>query len=449
MTGQRKTPRLLTIMGSGETSPTMVKVHREILDHLGRGAVRAVLVDTPFGFQENKAEIAARIMAYFHQSLHTDIAVASLEEQSSASPDAAAAPFAEEQFVSLLRAANYVFSGPGSPTYALEHWRSSVLPQLLLEKLENGGAVTFASAAALTLGIATVPVYEIYKVGQRAHWVEGLGLLSRFGIDAAVIPHFNNAEGGTHDTRYSYLGERRLAVMERELPPGAFVLGIDEHTSLTLDLGAAVAKVAGLGTVTVRGRGGAKTFDSGSSVSIDELVESGRVVASDRSRTPSPLGSADRSLAGSAEQGGEATRPPSLQPLLDLVLDNEHRFTKAVDGRDVVSAIGALLELENALIDWSRDIPADDSFDRARASFRSMLVELGTLAKTGAQPRSSVVGPFVDALLGVRDRARAAGNYEESDRLRDALIALEVEVRDTAAGCEWTLRGEEPHGDKP
>src|SRR6266571_3494942 len=29
-----------------------------------------------------------------------------------------------------------------------------------------------------------------------------------------VIPHYDNAEGGTHDTRFCYLGERRLAALE-------------------------------------------------------------------------------------------------------------------------------------------------------------------------------------------------------------------------------------------
>ena len=53
-------PRLLAIMGSGETSPTMVKVHRQLLERLGPPPVPAVLLDTPFGFQENAREIAGQ-----------------------------------------------------------------------------------------------------------------------------------------------------------------------------------------------------------------------------------------------------------------------------------------------------------------------------------------------------------------------------------------------------
>ena len=53
------TPRLLTIMGSGETAPTMVKVHRSVVEQLGPGPVHGLLLDTPFGFQTNATEIAA------------------------------------------------------------------------------------------------------------------------------------------------------------------------------------------------------------------------------------------------------------------------------------------------------------------------------------------------------------------------------------------------------
>ena len=93
-----------------------------------------------------------------------------------------------------------------------------------------------ASAAAAATGFVAVPVYEIYKVGADPHWLEGLDLFGVLGLKVAVIPHYDNAEGGTHDTRFCYLGERRLAVLERELPADAAVLGVDEHTALILDL---------------------------------------------------------------------------------------------------------------------------------------------------------------------------------------------------------------------
>ena len=240
------TARLLTIMGSGETAPTMIKVHRELLERVGPPAV---VLDTPFGFQENADEIAAKAVAYFRESVGTDLAVATY--RSSQTDDTVS----YETMLARLREANYVFAGPGSPSYALEQWRDSSVPAILGSKLREGGAITFASAAALVVGTHTVPVYEIYKVGQEPHWLDGLDLLAGAHLRATVIPHYDNAEGGTHDTRYSYLGERRLQKMEQQLPADVFILGVDEHTACILDLEADTATVTGLGAVTIRRHG--------------------------------------------------------------------------------------------------------------------------------------------------------------------------------------------------
>ena len=69
-------PRLLAIMGSGETSPTMSKVHRSLFERLGPAPVPAVMLDTPFGFQENADDITAKAVAYFRESVQREIAQA-------------------------------------------------------------------------------------------------------------------------------------------------------------------------------------------------------------------------------------------------------------------------------------------------------------------------------------------------------------------------------------
>ena len=215
-------PRLLTIMGSGETAPTMVKVHRQLLERVGGGP--SVLLDTPYGFQENAEDISEKAQGYFARSVGHTIDVASWR---SAAIGARRRPrrcdaSMRRTTCSPARAARRTRCASG---------RASPLAALLATKLERGGAVTFASAAALTLGLVSVPVYEIYKAGQPPHWLDGLDLLgAATGLRAAVIPHFDNAEGGNHDTRFCYLGERRLAAMVADLPEGAFVLGVDEHT---------------------------------------------------------------------------------------------------------------------------------------------------------------------------------------------------------------------------
>src|SRR2546430_5771008 len=58
---------LLVVMGSGETAPTMVKPHRAIFERIGDAP--ALLLDTPYGFQENADDITAKAIAYFAASV--------------------------------------------------------------------------------------------------------------------------------------------------------------------------------------------------------------------------------------------------------------------------------------------------------------------------------------------------------------------------------------------
>lgn len=441
VTGERL-PRILTIMGSGETAPTMVKVHRLVLDRLGPPPVPAVLLDTPFGFQENAGELAERVIRYFAESLRSPIEVAS--GAGLPRPADGDDPLAPERLVASVRTARYVFAGPGSPSYALRKWQGTVVPGLLREKLEHGGAVTFSSAAALTLGVSTVPVYEVYKVGEDPHWLEGLNVLEATGLRAAVIPHYNNAEGGTHDTRFCYLGERRLSRLEEELPEDAFVLGVDEHTALVLDLDRRVGTVAGNGVVTVRARGRSRSWPSGEEVAIDELARIAEDLRRGGASSPNPApatgvenregldGEPDASISG---EGASYEGPP----ILSLVREKEHAFEKAIDARDVTAAVHAVLELEAEITAWSYDIPAGDALDRAHASLRSLVIALGEAAEGGLRDPRDLIGPFVDALLERRRFARSAGRYDEADEVRERLVDLGIEVRDTPDGTTWSL----------
>lgn len=418
-------PRLLVIMGSGETSPTMSKVHRDVFDRLGSPAP-AVVLDTPFGFQENADDIADRAVEYFRVSVKRDVAVASFRRAGGGG----GGRLAEETAMARIREAAWVFSGPGSPSYALRQWRESPIPALLAGKLQGGGCVTFASAAAATLGRLTVPVYEIYKVGQDPHWIEGLDLLAGLGLPAVVIPHFNNAEGGHHDTRYCYLGERRLAAMEEELDEGEFVLGLDEHTGCIVDFGAGTASVVGLGAVTVRARGRSATLGAGETIDVDRLAS---LVDGDGTARSRPAGT---------EAGAEpvAAPAPARSPLVDDIGRIEEAFHRHLGCRDAAGAVECLLELEQLLVDWSRDTLQSDELDRGRTALRAMVVRLGEAAVAGVRDPAEVLAPYVEAVLDARHRARAEGRFDEADTLRDRLTEAGLEVRDTGDGTEWQLR---------
>lgn len=434
-------------MGSGETTPTMAKVHRELFDRLGPADVPAVLLDTPYGFQANSQDISARAVSYFRETIGRKVDVASLLRADGASP------VALEAALALVGEARWVFAGPGSPTYALRQWRATVLPQLLEDKLAHDGCLVFSSAAALTLGRWTVPVYEIYKVGADPVWEEGLGLLGPLGPDIAVIPHYDNAEGGTHDTRYCYLGEPRLRALERQLPEEAWVLGVDEHTACVLDLEAGTVTVAGLGGVTVRRQGTSVVVPTGKSLTITELVELAHGASEPSAllgvygprRVPAvgnriAAGAAQAGTIGRRDDDADGAAPATVgRSLTDDVKRLTALFDAALARRDAEAATAAALELETSLHAWSADTFQSDEVDRARAALRRMMLRLGELAAPGVRDPKEVAAPWVEALLAERVEARQARRFADADRIRDALVALDVEVRDSPSGTDWAL----------
>ena len=417
---------LLVVMGSGETAPSLVKVHREV-DLATRGDGPAVLLDTTFGFQVNADDLVERTAAYFKASVGLPVELASWRRAEAPQVD-------RERTLALLGRARWAFAGPGSPTYTLRQWRETPVPAVLADIPARGGTLVFGSAAACTLGTHAIPVYEVYKAGADPYWEEALDLLGRLtGLRAVVVPHYDNAEGGRYDTRYCYLGEERLAALEEQLPDDVGVLGVDEHTALVTDLGARLARVSGSGGVTVRRRGVQRVFPAGSRIPLDELDALLRGVAGPTAQG----GDADRGAPAEASRAARGTAPrPSLRTDADAA---RVAFEAAIGRGDVDECVAAVLDLEEALVAWRTDTDQNDDVDHARRVLRSLVVRLGELATVGVRDPREVVGPYVEALLELRSRARAARDYAVSDLVRDRLVAAGVEVRDTPEGAQWAL----------
>ena len=427
-------PRVLAIMGSGETAPTMAKVHRELFARFGDEPVPAVIIDTPYGFQENADELTARTIRFFADSVGRTVAAASYRSRDVDAVTAATA-------LARIREARYLMAGPGSPSYALRHWIDGPIPASLADRLRDGGILTMASAAALTLGALTIPVYEIYKVGAEPSWLPGLDLLgSATGLRAAVVPHYDNAEGGNHDTRFCYMGERRLRQLEAQLPEDVFVLGVDSHTALVIDLERGTVSVSGLGGVTVRVAGRSAVLPSGSDVGIEALAAAARQLAVG--------GTVDASGAGVVGNGdlspatGRGARPAA--PLRDEMADLEGAVIAGLAQGDTRRAVAALLDLDASIGGRIRAGEDSPDLDNASSTFRALVVRLGEAAEIGAADPRSSVGPLVETLLVLRSRARDAGDYATADLIRDRLGDAGVEVRDGAGGSSWVLADEDP-----
>jgi hypothetical protein len=409
----------LVIMGSGETAPTSLKLHRELIS----GATHPAMLDTPYGFQANADDLNVKIGEYFAESVGTPLTVARWRRADEPVLD-------RERALSLLARSTYAFAGPGSPSYALRQWHGTPIPPALLGIVERGGTIVMGSAAAVTMGAQAIPVYEIYKVGIEPHWLEGLDLVGALtGIAAAVIPHYDNREGGRHDTRFCYLGEQRLHEMEGGLPEGTGILGVDEHTAVIFDPGDGTVAVHGAGGATVRVGGDDYVIPSGQQRSLDDVraLFAGSVGAS------GPIVAAPEP----ADEPIGTETPPSLAAVSHAARAD---FDERLAAGDADGAAAACLEVEEAIHAWSTDTVQGDDVDTARRILRSMIVDLAASAHAGLRDPRDTLAPIVDVALTARADARTRKDFALSDRIRDDLAAAGIEVKDTPDGQFWELR---------
>lgn len=405
-----QTPGTVTLMGSGEMTKAMARVHRWVMSKID-GPVRAVFLDTPAGFELNADDISLRAVEYLRHYLSVSCAVASFRSKELATA------LHIRSAVRKVERANYIFAGPGSPTYAIRNWRGTPVWEAVARRVSNGAHLVLASAAAIALGRYSLPVYEIYKVGEEVHWVDGLDLLGPWGLELAIVTHWNNTEGGTYDTRFCYMGEPRFRILEQALPPTATVLGIDEYTACVLDLAGGVARVMGAGTVTVRREGEERVYAAGRSFEIERL---GRQAVRPRAATPVETAPADEAATALRQRMERAARAVTAADAgtsgLATVADELHGLAEAVDRAEEAGVSESLLaeargSLGRALVDWGRRIaPSSQAGD---------------------------IAPFVEALLEVRTRLRAMRQWALADEIRDRLAALGVVVEDHPEGSRW------------
>jgi cyanophycinase-like exopeptidase len=258
----------VALFGSGETARHGRRVHELLLAEYPK-PVPVAIIETPAGFQPNAAVLSEKVRHFFEHNLQNfkpRVTIVSARHRDG--PGGTDDPIIAER----LADACYVFAGAGSPTYAARHLQGTRLWRAVGERLEAGATLALASAMALAVSTHTLPVYEIFKVGTDLHWTPGLDLLADHGLELAIMPHWNNAEGGAElDTGRCYMGSERFERLRAQLPETAVVLGIDEHTVCVLDLHAEHAIVHGAGGVTILNGSSTSSYAAGDRFPISAL----------------------------------------------------------------------------------------------------------------------------------------------------------------------------------
>jgi hypothetical protein len=332
-------PGFIILLGSGETAPSMRKVYDWLFMQIDTSP-RVSIMETPAGFEPNSYRVAEKIGDFLKkrlQNYHPDVSIVSARKRGT--------PFSPNDpgIIKPMTTADVIFMGPGSPTYAVRQLQDTLAWHTLVARQLLGASVILASATTLAFSSHTLPVYEIYKVGEELHWHLGLDFFNIFGLSLVLIPHWNNAEGGAElDTSRCYVGQDRFERLTQLLPPHQTIVGIDEHTALILNPNTAQCQVLGVGGVTLVTADKQIVFKSGDSFPLSVLGNF---------QLPNPQTIIPPDVWHSAKEMSEATPdiptpPPDIQAMLKARTEarNQRDWATADRLRDEISRAGWLIK---------------------------------------------------------------------------------------------------------
>ena len=195
------------LVGSGEFTPAMEQIDREILATLPKHP-RVVILPTAAG-GENPEDWAYRGVEHFTRLGARSVGLMVLNWSHAEDPSN----------VAEVEAADLVYMSGGKPARLLAALEGSPLWRGVLLARRRGGWIVGASAGAMVLGDWTLVHAPGSGDGTPTVWTIGLGILQGM----AVVPHFD-----------------RWAEAEQltaEIAPSCTVFGIAEDSALLLDEG--------------------------------------------------------------------------------------------------------------------------------------------------------------------------------------------------------------------
>ena len=294
----------------------------------------------------------------------------------------------------------------------------------------SSGALVFASAAALTLGVVTVPVYEIYKVGADPCWLDGLDLLSALGLPVGGDPRTSTTPRAATTTPASATWARPArAARASELPAGRVRArrrrahrAHHRPRCRRGDHRRARRRHVAPGRPAGRARGGP---DRARWTSCGPVADD--VSRVDRRRARRPAHHRRRRPTRSGRVAGRGSTPGARAD-----------FDAALGVATPTERWPPCCALDEAISAWSTDTFQSDETDRARAALRSMIVRLGQAAQAGLRDPRAAWRPLVRGHAGRRapplgpSAATTCPTWSATSWPRRG-----VEVRDTPDGVEW------------
>jgi cyanophycinase len=234
-------PGPLALVGSGEYTPAMLEVERDLI--AGRPP-RYVQIPTAAG-REGDARISYWVELGRAQAARIGVEAVPLRvlDRDQAEDPAIAAQ---------VEGAGLIYLSGGSPAYLADALRGTLLWQAIRKAWEGGAALAGCSAGAMALA-DRVPDLFRRSGGER----EGLSLLPHL----RVIPHFDAMLGRVPDL---------LTRPFLKAPAGVSLVGVDENTALVGGL--EEFTVHGVGSAWILGDGKRRPIRAGETVTFPARV---------------------------------------------------------------------------------------------------------------------------------------------------------------------------------
>ena len=130
--------------------------------------------------------------------------------------------------------------------------------------------------------------------------------------------------------------------------------------------------------------------------------------------------------------------------LLSAIDTLQTQFTDAMDTdfntAQAVGAIFSLVSQVNRSLGASNGL-SDQTFAQAYKVLKEVCQVLGiyTTSEQGTADTAEYLNPLLELLLEIRQNARDQKDWDTSDKIRDRLKQLNIEIQDTREGSTWKL----------
>jgi cysteinyl-tRNA synthetase len=104
----------------------------------------------------------------------------------------------------------------------------------------------------------------------------------------------------------------------------------------------------------------------------------------------------------------------------------------------VIANLFELTRLINLVNDGKESLMQED-IDLAKNIFSTFLFDILGLVDEPEKDDSKLIDYLMDTILTIRSEAKAKKDYATSDKIRDELAKLNIEIKDTKDGAKWNF----------